>query len=184
MSRKRVFMKGDRSDGRMERCPEPTIDQLVAHYHGDVYRYAFRLSGRVQDAEDLCQQVFLIAQQRLNQLRDPRSARAWLLAITRSQYCRLCRRKRPILAEDSEVALDAIAEEVPEEIDAEALELALASLDNAHRTVLLMFYIEQMSYRSMAEELGVPIGTVMSRLSRAKARLRQMVLSSELAHGS
>ena len=184
MSRERAFLADGRREERMERRLDLTIDQLVARYHGDVYRYAFRLSGRVQDAEDLCQQVFLMAQQRLNQLRDPGSARAWLLAITRSQYCRLCRRKRPVLAEDSDVALDAIAEEVPEEIDAEALELALASLDDVHRTVLLMFYIEQMSYRSMAEELGVPIGTVMSRLSRAKARLRQMVASSELAHGS
>lgn len=160
-----------------------TIETLIARFHGDVYRYAYRLCGRVQDAEDLAQQVFLIAHQRLEQLRDPANARAWLLAITRSQYCRMCRRKRPLLADDSEFQLDGVADDVPEELDIEALDLALASLDDDFRVVLLMFYMEQLSYREIAEQLGIPIGTVMSRLARAKARLRQTLVSSELTHG-
>ena len=57
------------------------VAQLVQEYHGGVYRYAYRLTGSVADAEDLTQQVFLIAQQKLGQLRSPESARSWLFAI-------------------------------------------------------------------------------------------------------
>ena len=88
-----------------------------------------------------------------------------------------------MLADGSEFQLDGVADDVPEELDIEALDLALASLDDDFRVVLLMFYMEQLSYREIAEQLGIPIGTVMSRLARAKARLRQTLVSSELTHG-
>src|SRR5688572_30030058 len=61
-----------------------SIESLVLEHHAVLYRYAFRLTGRVQDAEDLVQQTFLAAQQKLDQLRSVETARAWLFTILRN----------------------------------------------------------------------------------------------------
>ena len=162
-----------------------TIDAVIERFHQDVYRYAFRLCGNVPDAEDLTQQVFLVAHQRLGQLRDRTRIRGWLRAITRSQFCRLCRKTRPRLADDVDVRLDAIPQMPPSDaLDAEALQAALDELDDFQRVVVLMYYMEHLSYREIAEALGIPIGTVMSRLARAKSRLRARLVASEFSHES
>ncbi len=154
--------------------PTPTIEALVEAHHRAVYAYAYRLTGRTQDAEDLVQQTFLVAQEHLDQLREARRAKGWLMAIARSQYSRLCRRKRPFLADDAEIELEQIAVDGEDEtsIDRERLQAALDRLPPDSRTVLLMYYMEHLSYKQIAADLGVPIGTVMSRLARAKRRLR------------
>ena len=61
-----------------DECGRMDIARLVAEHHAAVYRYAYRLSGSVPDGEDLTQEVFLTAQQKLGQLRDPARARSWL----------------------------------------------------------------------------------------------------------
>ena len=150
------------------------VRDLVRQYHTNVYAYAYRMTGRVQDAEDLTQQTFLIAQQHLGQLRSPDRAKGWLLAIARSQFCRMCRRKRPILANDAEIELAELptANAGLPEIDEERVQQAIETMSESFRTVVLMYYMEQLSYREIAAELEIPIGTVMSRLARAKAQLR------------
>ena len=96
------------------------------------------------------------------------------MAIARSQYSRLCRRKRPFLADDAEIELEQIAVDREDDtlIDRERLQTALDRLPADSRTVLLMYYMEHLSYKQIAAALDVPIGTVMSRLARAKRRLR------------
>ncbi len=166
----------ERSETELTEAQEPIlpIEELVRCYHRAVYAYAYRLTGRTQDAEDLAQQTFLVAQQHLVQLRDPDRARGWLLAIARSQYCRLCRRKRPFLADDADIELEQLAADGDDgmRIDEEQLQAALNKLTPDYRTVVLMYYMEHLSYREIARELEIPIGTVMSRLARAKAQLR------------
>ena len=62
------------------------VERLVADHHQELYRYAYRLSGSVPDAEDLTQQVFLIAQEKLCQVRDAGSVRGWLFTVLRNCY--------------------------------------------------------------------------------------------------
>jgi RNA polymerase sigma-70 factor (ECF subfamily) len=153
------------------------IVQLIREHHADVYRYAFRLAGRQTDAEDLAQQTFLIAQQKLHQVRDPGRARSWLFTVLRNCYLKQKRRPAPAILEEA----DRIADENPpggrdaEWIDREWLQAALDQLADEHKVVLLMFYFEELSYKEMADRLGVPPGTVMSRLARAKGRLRALL---------
>ena len=64
----------------------PTLPQLIQEFAGPLYRYAFRLAGQASDAEDLVQQTFLVAQQRLHQLREADRASAWLYAVLRSCF--------------------------------------------------------------------------------------------------
>ena len=160
---------------------QPDIQALVHQHHAAVYRYAFRLTGRQADAEDLAQQTFLQAQRKLHQLREPKHATAWLFAILRSLLIKSRRRNRPMAAADAQVEPDLMAApEAPEEVDSERLQAALSQLPDEHRTIVLMFYMEELSYKESAEALDVPMGTVMSRLSRAKSRLRELLKGYEL----
>jgi RNA polymerase sigma-70 factor (ECF subfamily) len=150
------------------------IGQLVAEHHQTVYRYAYRLTGSVADAEDLTQQVFLTAQERLSQLRKEESARGWLFAILRNYFLKMRQKRRPIPAENLRLDMHAIPAAIPEEadIDRERLQRALDELPAKFRLVLVMFYYEGCSYRDISDRLDLPIGTVMSRLARAKGHLR------------
>ena len=162
--------------------PSPCVDltQLVLDHHEVLYRYAFRLTGSGPDAEDLTQEVFLVAQQKLVQLREPGNARSWLFTILRNSYLKSFRRRTPVPAINLELDIESIPQEVVErEIDGERLQMALNELPEQFKTVVLLFYFEQRPYREIAELLDVPIGTVMSRLSRAKGQLRSRLFEDE-----
>jgi RNA polymerase sigma-70 factor, ECF subfamily len=150
-----------------------TIDQIVETHSQAVYGYAFRLSGSPQDAEDLTQQTFLTAHRKIDQLREPERIKSWLLTITRNLFLKQCRKKAPINWDNE--WLDAIPEDSPAldgPYDIEQLQTALAELPEPQRLILLMFYFEELPYKEIAEQLDVPLGTVMSRLARAKQVLR------------
>ena len=157
------------------------IAQLVAEQHRAVYAYAYRLSGSVADAEDLTQQAFLVAQQKLGQLRKVESARSWLFTILRNSYLKDRQRPRPVPAASLRMNVNTIPARIPsdEDIDREQLQKALSQLPDEFRMVLVMFYFEDCSYREIAERLDLPIGTVMSRLARAKGHLRSMLFEPE-----
>ena len=150
------------------------VAQLVAEHYQAVYRYAYRLSGSAADAEDLTQQAFLVAQRKLAQLREDANARSWLFAVLRNCFLKDRQRRRPVPIVNLQLSVDNIPVEVPkeEDIDRQQLQEALDQLSEGFRLVLVMFYFEDRSYREIAEELDLPIGTVMSRLARAKAFLR------------
>lgn len=166
------------SQGARSATDDIGLGQLVDTYHAALYRYAYRLTGSAADAEDLTQQVFLIAAQKLEQVRNARSIGAWLYAVLRNSYLREERR----LSLERTVNLPIDLEELPEqvledEIDREQLQLALNELPDEYRLIVLMFYFEDCTYREIAERLELPIGTVMSRLSRGKGHLRRHLLA-------
>lgn len=167
----------------MDRSSTPDIARLAAEHHASVYRAAYRLCGSPTDAEDLTQQTFLIAQRSLDQLRDVGAARAWLAAILRSCFLKSVRRRRPLTAADRELDLTQVPGPIPESssVDPERLQTALDALPDDGRLILHLFYFEDQSYRDIAASLDVPIGTVMSRLSRAKEQLRRRLVELETA---
>jgi RNA polymerase sigma-70 factor, ECF subfamily len=145
---------------------------LIDEHYALVYRYAYRLCGSVADAEDLTQQTFLTAQAKRDQLRDPQAARGWLCAIARHAFLRGRRQPQRTLSLGDGV--EPCSEPAPpEEIDEATLQAALTELPEEFRTPVVLFYFEGFSYKEIASRLQVPLGTVMSRLSRAKAHLRQ-----------
>jgi RNA polymerase sigma-70 factor (ECF subfamily) len=151
------------------------MQRLVQDHYQSLYRYAFRLTGSATDAEDLTQEAYCKAQLKLGQLRDPERARPWLFSILRNAYLHRLRELR----QGHPVPLDSIAEVAepqPDplpEVDPERLQAALNELPEAFRSVVILYYFEEFSYRDIAEQMDLPMGTVMSRLSRAKACLRQ-----------
>ena len=155
------------------------VRQLADNYYADVYRYAYRLSGATAEADDLTQQTFLMALQRVHQLREPSRAKAWLFAVLRSCFLKGCRKRVPLTAGSLELDIGMIPEEVSElEVDSEQLQKALNELSEEFRLVLVMFYFEQLSYKEIASALEVAKGTVMSRLARAKRQLRYKLIST------
>ena len=154
------------------------MQQLVDAHYASLYRYAVRLSGSHPEAEDLTQETFCQAQMKLHQLRDDARTRAWLFSILRNAYLRRRRDDKHAHALPLDWVGDVpdrLTEPLPE-IDAEQLQLALSELAEEFRTPLILFYFEDFSYRDIAEQMSVPIGTVMSRLARAKAHLRTRLL--------
>lgn len=151
---------------------QPTIEELVVQHAQTVFRYAYRLSGSVADAEDLTQETFLLAAKNIAQLEHPARAQGWLLAITRNAFLRQRRGPHVTLLDD--MAATIVESQLDsDDTDEQLIQIALQSLPEQQRVMILMFYFEDMSYKDIARELGVPIGTVMSRLARAKAALRK-----------
>ena len=128
----------------------PAVDlvELIHAHHAAVYRYAVRLCGCPAEAEDLTQQTFLIAQRKLQQLREPDRAAAWLLAVLRSCFLKSIRKARPTAAANIDLDVQNIADETPsvetDEIDRQQLAAALAELPDEFRLVVLMFYFEEL----------------------------------------
>ncbi len=155
-----------------------TVQRLVDEHYAALYRYAYRLSGSSVEAEDLTQETFCKAQANLSQLRDPSRARPWLFSILRNAYLHRARSGR----QERLVSLDDVgdlAEPLPEplpQIDPERLQEALNDLPEVFRTPIILYYFEDFGYREIAEQMDLPLGTVMSRLARAKAHLRSRLL--------
>jgi RNA polymerase sigma-70 factor (ECF subfamily) len=155
-----------------------TVEELVDEHYLALYRYAYRLTGSDSDAEDLTQETFCKAHHKRDQLREPARAKAWLFSILRNAYLHRLRAQRQQRFVSLE-ALGDLAEPLPEPlppIDPVQLQDALQELSEVYRTPLILYYFEDFSYRDIAEQMELPLGTVMSRLARAKAYLRSRLL--------
>jgi RNA polymerase sigma-70 factor (ECF subfamily) len=151
------------------------VRELIDAHYESLYRYAYRLCGTAADAEDLTQEAFSKALARFPQLREPERAKAWLFRILRNAYLHRVRddRRHRVVPLDSvgEVPSATSAQSLPE-LEPGELQAALDELDETFRTPIILYYFEDFSYRDIAEQMDLPIGTVMSRLARAKAYLR------------
>jgi len=158
-----------------------TLVDLVERYYALLYRYAFRLTGSRADAEDLTQQAFLTAQAKWDQLRDETKAKSWLFTITRNLYLKDLRGPPCLTSSTLDELVSSSPPDSSAEFDGEQLQNVLNDLPEEFRSPVIMFYFEEFSYREIAEQMEVPVGTIMSRLSRAKAYLRQRLTASEPA---
>ena len=159
------------------------FDALVARWHGPLWTYARRLTGSDQAAHDVVQDVWIRVLRGIARLRDGARLRAWLFGITRRT---LMDRLRAQYAEPAgdEVDPDTLATEGLDAADDagrdEASLLAeLARLPVVEREVLTLFYLREFSLAEVAALLEIPVGTVKSRLHRARRMLRRDVASAD-----
>ena len=150
--------------------------ELVAATSERLYRLAFHLMRDRDEAEDVVQETFIRAWQRRSDLRDPSAVMPWLSRIARNAARDRLRwwRRRPerARAEAESAAPAAPADQalIGEERAAE-VRRALDVLSEKHRVILLLREVEDMSYEQIAELLDLPVGTVESRLHRARSAL-------------
>lgn len=157
------------------------FEQEILPHLPDLYRAARRLVRRVEDAEDLVQETCLRAFRALNQLKHSEAARAWVFTILRSVFLRNAARWDPLTStranlDDSGGAprapLGPASESPWQGVLIEEARLATLRLPMAFREVIVLAHVGGFSYREVAGILGVPVGTVMSRLFRARCLLR------------
>ena len=161
------------------------VQRLVEDHYESLYRYAYRLSGSATDAEDLTQDAFCKAQMKLDQLRDPCRVKPWLFSIVRNAFLHRVRDRRM----EGAVSLDGVGD-VPgpppgplPDVEPEQLQQALNAMPESYRTPLILYYFDEFSYRDIAEQMDLPMGTVMSRLSRAKSFLRARLVPAAECEG-
>jgi RNA polymerase sigma factor (sigma-70 family) len=145
-------------------------------------RYATALLGNASDADDLVQDCVERALSRADTLRDPDRLTAWLLTILHNLHVSGIRgRQRRGIAVAVDSLADDLALSVPPEDRPATRDFVrgVAALTPEHRQVLLMVCLEGLSYREVGEILDIPIGTVMSRLARARERLRVLLEGGE-----
>lgn len=163
----------------MDETERQAYERWVDEWSGDLYRFAHRLCGRADTAEDLVQETFYHAWRSMHSLRDGGRARAWLFQILRHRWSHYVR------SETRRPKLNAPLESVGERPDgrrfeplgdmarAEALQNALDGLEERYRLPLLMVFMEGITCREAAERLNVPLGTVLSRIHRGRRSLRR-----------
>ena len=157
------------------------FDQYVGVYHQDMYRYAAWLSRDTAIAEDVVQEALLRAWKSLDNLRDESSAKQWLLTIVRRENARYFERKRLETVDiDNLTATQAalLAEEDNAELD--DMRQAIYELDDEYREPLVLQVLMGYSTNEIAEQMGLKQGAVLTRLHRARARLREMMATDEL----
>lgn len=155
---------------------EEVFPQLVETYYAALYRFALSLTKSSADACDLTQQTFFVWATKGESLRDVAKAKAWLFTTLYREFLRGRRRDSRVSAIED---LPPVEQDVPDvepdaigKLDSQLVMEALQEVDPVFREPLTLFYLQDLSYLEIAEILSVPIGTVMSRLSRGKAHLR------------
>lgn len=155
---------------------------LVDKHYVPLYRFALSLAHNESDASDLTQQTFCVWAEKGHQLREMARVKSWLFTTLYREFLASRRRAQ----RHPEVDLESIPEqeqteesEAGSELDAQGLLRALDQVDEVYRAALVLFYLKEHPYKEIAEILDVPIGTVMSRLSRGKLQLREILEKQE-----
>lgn len=156
-----------------------TVEQLQAQIPR-LRRYARALTGSREAADDLVQDALERAWTKRSLWRPDSNLRAWLFAVMHNVFVNGIKRARPMSSLDAlgeEGAGDSASSSASAETDVALrdMRVALAQLPDEQRQVVLLVGLEQLTYAEAAEALEVPIGTVMSRLSRGRDRLRQLL---------
>jgi RNA polymerase sigma factor (sigma-70 family) len=157
--------------------------ELVDRFSRYVYAIAvqgFRLNDA--DAEDVYQEVFARAYERLGDLRDDQAIKPWLAQLTR-RLCIDARRASAREQPSDEEALERADETLPRIDEALAVHEALEALPEHCREILDRFFARDESYRTIADELGIPAGTIASRISRCLVKLRENLEGRKAAAG-
>ena len=166
------------SNKEFEKLALPLLDPL--------YNFACWLSGDTDEAKDLVQESFAKALKAFGSFRPGTNFRAWMFRILRNTFLtsRTGLERRNTSQEDEEGFEDAVVStETPElalirRADTELVRNAIAQLSPIFQEVVLLADIEEMKYQEVAEALGIPIGTVMSRLARGRKQIRPHIVAT------
>jgi RNA polymerase sigma-70 factor (ECF subfamily) len=169
--------------------PSDSFEQLAMPHFEQLYNFACWLTHDRQEAEDLVQETYAKALKGFSSFQPGTNFRAWIYKILRNSFLTSRTGLRvtatvPLNFEGDEENLPKV-KETPESIllqrsDRELVQQALEQLPVAYREVLLLCEVEEMSYQEISATLAIPMGTVMSRLSRARRALRAVVQTTQV----
>ena len=153
------------------------FDALVERHRRAIYRLAFAMTQDHEAADDLSQEVFVQLFRRIRQLRSPESVGAWLRRILVNLCIKHSRRVRHVSIDDEGANPEPSATDTPfaaaeKSMVKDQVRQAILELDPHERAVVLLYYMDGLKQVEIAEVLGRPVGTVWSRLSSARGKLR------------
>ena len=157
---------------KFEQCVEACADSM--------YRVAFRLTGNATLARELVQESYLSAWRSIGSLEDPKKMRSWMFAILRNQHTKLIRSEKKSVATSEAIET---ASETPDNTRIqiqETVQAAVSELDDKHRMAILLVSMEGLSVEEAAKVLDVPRGTVLSRLSRGREKLKSILIQKQI----
>jgi RNA polymerase sigma-70 factor (ECF subfamily) len=164
-----------------QRGDQASFGEIVRHYQRAVYRVAYGLTRNAADADDLAQETFVRAYQAIGRFRVGEPLYPWLSRIAVNQAYSLHRRRKrrpetsiePLVEAGRQWAVDDDPADHADRGERQTqLQEAFEELSPEHQAVLTLRVVEGLSYDEIAQSVGVPPGTVMSRLSRARAELK------------
>ncbi|MGE5674420.1 MAG: RNA polymerase sigma factor [Mycobacterium leprae] len=182
---------------RAKRGDVQAFEQLIGQYERKVFNIAYRLTGNHEDASDVAQEAFIRAYSSLPDFRGDSSFQTWLMRIVNNACLDELRKRRrqrmtsldePLAVDDGEMERQlAIAnpqdgpEQALERVEVQrVVQESISLLDDEYRIVVIMRDIEGYSYNEIADALAINIGTVKSRLNRARHALKEMLGDREL----
>jgi RNA polymerase sigma-70 factor (ECF subfamily) len=169
---------------RARRGDAAAFDELVRRFHRPVLRFCWRLA-RSADAEDLAQDTFVRAFVHFERFDPERPVLPWLIAIARRLCLDLLRRRKVTVGLEAIPVSDQSAPSPEREASAREqlsrLDRALDELGEGAREAIILFHVEEMSYRDIAAALEVPMGTVMTWLHRGRAQLKRELDETPIA---
>jgi len=154
------------------------FEDLVTLYYRDLYRFALSMTRSEADASDLTQQTFYVWAIKGHQLRDPANVKSWLFTTLHREFLQGLRRQSYFADTDWTEAAERshpVSSELVDRIDARTMLRFLTQIDESFRAPLVLFFLQQLSYKQIAKALEIPLGTVQSRIARAKAHLYQLL---------
>lgn len=163
---------------RLQQGDRAAFDALYSRYRDEALRTASLITGSRTDGEDVVQEAFVQCYQHIGQLRDPARFKAWLFTLlTRAawKYCRRRGREQPVAEffDDAEKAGESALGAVLRTEQSRALFAAVQALEDKQRTVIVLYYYNDMPVREIAKVLGCREGTVKSRLFAARRSLQK-----------
>lgn len=156
------------------------ISQIVETYYTPLYRFGYSLAKNEHEASDLTQQTFLIYAEKGDTLRDRSKIKSWLFTTLYREFLRIRRKGKRMDSYEPQIlenTSQAVSVDTVAAFDSKLAVESLQEVSENYRLPLTMFYLQDLSYKEIAAKLNLPIGTVMSRLSRGKAQLKEILLS-------
>jgi len=162
-----------------------SFEELAMPLFGQLFNFACWLAGDRATAEDLVQETYLKAFKGFSSYQQGTNFRAWIYRILRNTFLTTQAGLKAMssLDSDEEIALEPEAAETPESIllalgEQEKIRAALEELPVHYREIILLSDLEEMSYQEISQALSIPMGTVMSRLSRARRAMRALLAAA------
>lgn len=167
-------MKGQQDDSA-----DLNFEGLVQQHYRGLYQFAFSLTRREAEASDLVQQTFYVWATKGHQLRDASKVKTWLFSTLHREFLKARRHHDRFPHVELEKAgndMPTVSPAMVNDMDGAAVVRALGQIEELYRAPLALFYLEEHSYKEIAEILDVPMGTVQSRIARGKAQLQKALV--------
>ena len=161
---------------------DPEFEKIVNLYYCDLYRFGFSLTRNEADACDLTQQTFYIWANKGYQVKNVDNLKSWLFTTLHREFLQIRRRRSRYSDEpisEATQGLPEISADVVNRIDAHTVLQALGKIDGGYRDPLVLYYMQDLSYKEIAAALEIPLGTVQSRIARGKTHLFQRLTETK-----